>query len=666
MTLTLALPADQIGKAQIYTAGYIDGKQVRLQMRQQERVVELRPDRTGEYWEPLRLALPSGWSDDPVTLALSDESTSTFGWGGLGIGGHRYLQGEASSYIIVGIRMIAISLMLLLPGLALRGMGRELALPYLPLPGILLLAAFGTAFWLLPDSLNETLRTLLVALYAILLIFCIASGKVRQTFKAPAPNTRLALLVIALSFLQTLAIGLNPLPVAQEFAKGTSIPSRMVASPPDHLIPFYTATYMWHRHDGIEANQAYFGEWSIGSRGPLVPLGLNSLMHVLHSRPADPPELSSATWPVWRSGADLARSYGWMLNTLPILGILALLQAMGASPRIQRHGIIWLALTPLMLINASFLWPKLLAAYFLLLSIAQLRKRRLVAAGVLTALAWLSHPVGALMIPGIGLYVLVRPSKESHPLSGRILDSALYAAAILVTMLPWLLFKLHLGYHDQFIEYVLGDGRGTAPAISLYSWLAARLSNLWLTLVPAAFFYSPHMHQWLEGPVSEGLRWNIQYAKTLPGHVGMVASIWLYLALLRPQLEASLSRMRSGLLLGSLTAMLIYWGYSNDGLGRNCLEALTPLLIAFTCLAFPIKGAWFSLLMTITACEVAWIGVSGFILEPGFADAEIKSDSGLFLATTILIPTALAILAWKVAPAEGDKDGPLLQRTVTS
>ena len=55
--------------------------------------------------------------------------------------------------------------------------------------------------------------------------------------------------------LQAASIGLNPLGIAQEYGGDGELPGRMVASPPDHVIPYDTAVYLFHRHDVREVTQ---------------------------------------------------------------------------------------------------------------------------------------------------------------------------------------------------------------------------------------------------------------------------------------------------------------------------------------------------------------------------------------------------------------------------
>ena len=68
--------------------------------------------------------------------------------------------------------------------------------------------------------------------------------------------------------------------------------------------------------------------------------------------------------------------------------------------------------------------------------------------------------------------------------------------------------------------------------------------------------------------------------------------------------------------------MLIYWGFSGDGLGRNCLEPLTVAAIALTASAINIARRWVALLLVLLFIENRWVEFSGFIFEKHFRESR--------------------------------------------
>ncbi|HLU37790.1 MAG TPA: hypothetical protein VK081_00290, partial [Planctomycetota bacterium] len=475
------------------------------------------------------------WLGRRARLSLEDRRADAEGW--LGVGTPSIRVRPAPRTPTYGQFTLALGIVLalvLVPGLALGRAFPQARLLRLvvPLPGVLLLAAFGLLLWLL-DAGGSPLAANLYVGSVLLLAAWTVFGR-RAAPAAPAPSDAWPHALWGAAFATAVFVGVNPLPVASEFLAHTSLPGRMVASPPDHAIPYWTATYFHHGHDGREHRDIYFGEWCLTSRGPLVAFATTGLFTVFGVEPSDPPALDSTHWPLADDGAYLARILGWMCNALVVLGGARLLAVLGVSRAARVWTLAWLTLAPVTSINVVFLWPKLLAAFFLLLAAADLLEGRPRRAGVWGALGWLSHPVGALFLVPLGfaaLHLGFRAGKGLRP-------AFALTVTVLVLVSPWLGLKIALAHPDPFFTYVLGDGHGYEPAASLESWLHARWNNLWYTVVPVVFFTDGYMSVWIDGPVSAPLRWTAQYAKTLPGHLGFSLCLVAYTALLRRRAAA--------------------------------------------------------------------------------------------------------------------------------
>ena len=561
------------------------------------------------------------------------------------------VEDDLGRYLMFGAKALVVVWLLLIPGLVWL-QRRRLPLPWLPVPGMVLLAVAGLLFWVASAGVIQGLQIAFFLIYASLTAWFLISlrgREARQEFwrDIGKEGGKTALLITALVFVQAIAIGVNPHPVAQEFDEDSAIPGRMVASPPDHAIPYQTAAYMFHGYDGIERSKDYFGDWNVTSRGPLVPLGINTLFRLMDGNPDA--ERTREKWPATNSGEDLARIYGWALNACVLLGAFGLLVALGVPLATRRMGLIWLALSPLLTINVVFLWPKLLAAYFVVLAITALVRRRPVLAGSMMALAWLSHPVGALLVPAVGMFaLLLRFERSWSSLTHASRSFGRWVVALAVCMMPWFLFKAHLGYSDVFFDYLVADGRGPVPAVSVSSWLMARVSNFWLTLAPGAFFFSPHMHEWIFGPISEPLRWAVQYAKTLPGHLGFSCFILAYASLLRRTDSAPMRSLRSGVLFAGFFTMIVFWGYSTDGLGRNALEPLSIILVIYAVASITRVSSILPVLFVPLALEslwLIWIGFAG--AKSSFAPT---GGEAMLLTVNVFVVMCLVVLAFLHRP----------------
>src|SRR5438105_7915048 len=294
--------------------------------------------------------------------------------------------------------------------------------------------------------------------------------------------------------------------------------------------------------------------------------------------PADPP----TTVPFRladRHGFFVVRIWGILCNALVLLAAGALLEALGATAAGARFGLAWTAICPGGFINVIFTWPKLFSTAFAMLAAAAL-KRSAPLAGALAACAYLAHPVGGLFLPAVvPLAATGWSGGGTRRERARRAVSALLAAA--ATLAPWLAYKWALHEQDPFGAYLLGDGRGFARAAGASTWLRARWSNLFLTLAPLVGFFGDNWRVWTDGPLSERARWALQATKTLPGQLGL-GLFWLFYLRLATPRSLQLATVRNLMIVLPLVAMVAFWGFSSDGLGRNSLEPLTMLAVAYT------------------------------------------------------------------------------------
>jgi hypothetical protein len=515
---------------------------------------------------------------------------------------------------------IATGTLLFLPGFALRcGWVRfqTANTAFFVLPGLGALVALGWLAWLSP-----VLGACAASFWLIVnLLLAVELTRTWWRYGAALPsNVMTPLCVYALVCVSALAFGVLPLRVAQEFGANSTSQSRMIASPPDHGIPFSSAVYFYLGHNGKTENADYFGQdWSIASRGPITPFAINALFHVFGARPRPFAGTSLEAWPASADGYYLAHIFMILANALVVLAGAELAKALAPNSRFVSHtALAWLAAAPAVMINIDFTWPKMLAsAFFLLAAKAVIERRSAWLAGMLAGLAYLTHPVGALFTPMLVLFAMHQTWRETEPSASRArsaIRTALWiTAGWLLCATPWLAFKIHLGFPDAFTRYPFGDGRGPLAAESLGSWLYCRWSNLWYSITPGAFFCSSNMKSWIEGPVSEPMRWAVYYAKTLPaglGHGLFFAAIW---ALVRPTTSGLPVGFRRWLLTGSFATILILWGFSGDGLGRNCLEPLVLLVIIYAAAARDWPRWLVGLLAALSLAEAVSVRVIGVV-----------------------------------------------------
>src|SRR3546814_20607713 len=99
-----------------------------------------------------------------------------------------------------------------------------------------------------------------------------------------------------------------------------------------------------------------------------------------------------------------------------------------------------------------------------------------------------------------------------------------------------------------------------------------------------------------------------------------------------------------GILMSGFGFMLVFWGFSGDGLGRNSLEPLSILLIIFAAASKPELLQRMTILLPVLALESQWLAISGFVFAPGFAWNLMKVDAWLGIAANLLISLTLLFL----------------------
>ena len=177
------------------------------------------------------------------------------------------------------------------------GPGSGLAAPeFAPVPGMALLALYGLGLWIVDPSYRPWVKGAFIAIQlcvAASLMIGRATDPGAGAGNRPGPGSVTmphASCFYACVVVAAIAYSVIRLPVAQEFFPGTTYQARMVASPPDNAIPYWTAAYMEAGYGGKERSDEYSGPgWSIASRGPLVPLMVLGSFDWLCIRPARHP-----------------------------------------------------------------------------------------------------------------------------------------------------------------------------------------------------------------------------------------------------------------------------------------------------------------------------------------------------------------------------------------
>jgi len=414
----------------LYLAGYPSGPEADLEIENISTGSKLRinpPETPGARWILCNFPLPVAWRGEPARLICKDQSTGSRGWLAFSEPVKAGAELGFKEAAMLLLRTIAHFVLTILPCLAVCALVIRKGVRDVAVAGLVALAATGASgylvfwLWLLWPRLGHLVAFLLPIAGA--LTFWWAIRKIdpagRAVLKALIPPTLLtafaSLLVISMGFLYG---GLrDPLTTA-----GLRFSHPLLG---DNAIPYVFAEGVRIGH----VPKPLLEDWRSSDRPPLQT-GI-----VLSQYPYNPaPRVLG-----YEVLSVIAQSF-W------IFALWLLLTALDLDRRAIALALAVCLFSGFVFINSFFVWPKLLAAAFMIGLVAILLTERLrsalghsavlsVTAGALLAFGALSHGGSAFALIGVALVMLV--------LKLRISFGGL--AAVIVTAfllyLPWMFYQ---------------------------------------------------------------------------------------------------------------------------------------------------------------------------------------------------------------------------------
>ncbi|MGH9153392.1 MAG: hypothetical protein ACRD03_13560 [Acidimicrobiales bacterium] len=473
------------------------------------------------------------------------------------------------------------------PGLALwaaaRSRGRSFPLALLAVPGPALLAATGLLCWWAAPGWDPSVVAAVVLVPALaVLLGCAVAPPLRVS---PGDHARRALVVAMV----VLAIGAakgtwSPGPPGELYG-GTVSRTLEVGQRSDSRISFHVVQLVAHGTSPYsDVGRAYFHPWSFSDRGPLA--GLVTAPLVLISGASVPQTMPDQPWsPFDREGFA---AYRLAMSALAVSCLTALF-GLVARLRGSRTGLLAVllaALTPFVVHEVYFTWPKLFAAGLVLASAVLVLERRPGLAGLLVGAAYLVHPMALLSLPSLGLlWVLVRwPPVWRAPLARTVAGLAAMALAVALSLGAWRAVNGDEYRQDGFAGYALSaDGqRPGDPG----AWAAERARSVLNTLVPLHLVLVDGEHRAVNsvaGPSPGVVRFFLQYWTGVPFGMGLLA-----LPILVARLGAAARRWSSLFAATAVVPFLVfagYWGADRTGLLREGMHVWVLTLVALAAAA---------------------------------------------------------------------------------
>jgi hypothetical protein len=449
-----------------------------------------------------------------------------------------------------------------------------------PLPGMLLLAAWGLVTWLLRIQGDSGW----VQLVAFILSVLIAGAWLRIRPSITRAEQRigvLMLLVIAISCGKALY---SPGPPGELF-HGAISRTNEVGGRSDSRSQFYIVQLVANGLS-IYSPESFnlFSPWAPTFRGPIA--GMAAAPLVLLTGASVPKTAADQQWAPFDSlGFTVYRLFMICLAacTLPVFYGTA--EALGAAPPLALLATALLGSSPFWVHEVYFTWPKLFCTSLVLMSAFLAFRGRCLLAGVMLGFAYLVHPLAPFSAPVIVLAIAAEliGDRKSDSCTRQLFVAVLWRSAAVAAILAAVVFiwATHFATgRSPFPQYVFLAN--FAPAGSFGNWLLDRAYSVLNTLVPFHLiaFFRPDANINAVGSVSPLLvQFFFSYWNTLPFAMGLGIffpwSIWV---------TRSAKRFAAPFLVAIALPFVffaIYWGASHSGLMREGLHPWYCTLFLF-------------------------------------------------------------------------------------
>lgn len=473
------------------------------------------------------------------------------------------------------------------PGLALRAhraaTGRSFPLAFVTLPGPALLAVTGAVAWW---GAYRVSPHLIVAVILIPVLLWLLVAALRPP-AAPAFDrwARRAVLVALVVLVVAVAKGTwSPGPEGELYG-GTVSRTLEVGARSDARISFHVVQLVAHGTGPYsDLGETYFAPWSFSHRGPLA--GLAAAPVVLLSGADVPLSMPDQPWsPFDKEGFG---TYRLTMSTMAVTSLLALfaLVAHLLGARAGFQATLLAALTPFVLHESYFTWPKLHAAGVVLVAAYLVLERRPGWGGVVTGVAYLVHPMALFSLPSLGLVWVLTCRRAKEPVArGRVVAGlAWMGAGAAVCLILWRVVNGDEFRQHGFLPFLLNAD--TQRAADLGSWLSGRTRSVLNTLVPLHLVLRDGDHaaiNSISGPSPGIVRFYLQYWTGIPFGLGVVALpvfvAWLVRGARRwPALFAAVVVL-------PFVLFAVFWGADATGLLREGMHVWVLTLVAFVACA---------------------------------------------------------------------------------
>jgi hypothetical protein len=351
-----------------------------------------------------------------------------------------------------------------------------------------------------------------------------------------------------------------------------------------------------------------------------------------------------------------------LLNASAVLSLYGL-AASFLRRRIAVAAAALVALSPFVLNQTYFTWPKLLAGSFVIVATVALLRRRSLLAGLLLGLAYLAHPSALFAVPALmlGWLVLREWGPGSLPVEPAsdvacgpkgfwrwCLDAAIVGVGLGVVYFGWQL--LNAGHVTNSFDQYLGSGFGKVDA-PLGEWLRSRADLTVNTIVPFRQTIVDARDTFTNAPGLETpfiVRVGEQWRGTVTVAVGLLYLPMFLYGIARFARRALL--LTTALFVVPLFGFLVFWGANTTGAVQEGLHAFFLLALLAACIghtALPHSrtvARWVQVSATARVVEVLFMAAVPTVATTGLFGTRIFHLTDAF-ALVLLGGGALGLAA---------------------
>lgn len=424
--------------------------------------------------------------------------------------------------------------------------------------------------------------------------------------------------------------------------------------PGDTLLQYRTAQIIQNRLP-IETTPFYVNYWYISDRTPLVGFVTTFVTASAGIRlPAELGALSASFQLVDPYGYWLYRQISMLTNAMVVASAaLVAWELLGA--RAAKLGVVFILLSPFILIGILFHWPKLLAGFFVAgFYFWSYVRRRPILAGTFAAGAVLSHPVGALFLPGMFIYLLLAKHWRQFVIS---------ASVTAVVVSPWFFWTSVIYHHTSRmitfpLGYALSDPTNPGPEIRadlqafIHRPLSSILGDRWVTIrdtfttwpYPSQMLAARHLKD-LASPVYEVLR------TTFPGIFGAGLAVFGYLSWQRIVKEP----FWAATLGASTICLFLFWGIGLMAITQDGFQPGSGLWICLAAALLAGMPSW--LIRAVVAVNVAeWFAFVYLLVDHTPSLGTWRVTWALLVGLSLLLVVAVGAVGWRLAGRRSDGD----------